>query len=186
VLAGAWVAALAASPGNCRAIWGLIDAEALMPPVDPVTTPVADPAGAIADGPVTFELGTFNGSVAQSCAGAAPMIDVPDVEQSVCVRPVPPGLACIGAGGDRSRRNSRARRRTDLRTCLGIDLGTDLGIELGTCPADLRTHLGTHLGVCHVQRGKPQNHYQGEHSFHRALLIRQSVDGVRSAGRAIL
>jgi hypothetical protein len=94
VVAGAWVAVLAASPGNCRAIWGLIDAEPLMPPVDPV----AAPAGAIADGPVTFELGTFNGSVAQSCAGAAPMIDVPDVEQSVCVRPVPPGLACMAPG----------------------------------------------------------------------------------------
>ena len=95
MVAGAWVVLLAASPGNCLAISGLIDAEALMPLVDPVAAPTADPAGTIADGPVTFELGTFNGSVAQSCAGAAPMIDVPDVEQSVCVRPVPPGLACM-------------------------------------------------------------------------------------------
>jgi hypothetical protein len=86
---------LAASPGNCRAIWGLIDAEALMPPVDPV----AAPAGAITDGPVTFELGTFNGSVAQFCADSAPMIDVPDVEQGIAVRPVPPEFACVAPGG---------------------------------------------------------------------------------------
>jgi len=42
VVAGACVAVLAASPGNCLAIWGLIDAEALMPLVDPLAVPVAD------------------------------------------------------------------------------------------------------------------------------------------------
>jgi hypothetical protein len=86
---------LAASPGNCLAISGLIDAEALMPLVDPVAAPTADPAGTIADGPVTFELGTFNGSVAQSSADTAP---VPDVEQGIAVRPVPPEFACVAPG----------------------------------------------------------------------------------------
>jgi hypothetical protein len=80
----------------------LIDAEALMPLVDPLAVPVADPVAEIVGRPVTFELGTLNGSVAQFCAGAAPMIepmiDMPDVEQSVCVRPVPPGLACVAPG----------------------------------------------------------------------------------------
>jgi hypothetical protein len=89
---------LVASPDNCLAISGLIDAEALMPLVDPVAAPAADPAGAIAEGPVTFELGTFNGSVAQSSADAAPMIDVPDVEQGIAVRPVPLEFACVAPG----------------------------------------------------------------------------------------
>jgi hypothetical protein len=97
VVAGACVAVLAASPGNCLAIWGLIDAEALMPLGDPLAVPVADPVAEIVGWPVTFELGTLNGSVAQFCAGAT-MTDVPDVEQSVCVRPVPPGLACVAPG----------------------------------------------------------------------------------------
>ena len=92
MVAGACVAVLAASPGNCLAIWGLIDAEALMPLADPVAVPVAEIVG----WPVALELGTLNGSVAQFCAGATPMTD--DVEQSVCVRPVPPGLACVAPG----------------------------------------------------------------------------------------
>jgi hypothetical protein len=94
VVAGACVAVLATSPGNCLAIWGLIDAEALMP----LAVPVADPVAGIVGWPVAFELGTLNGSVAQFCAGATPMTDVPDVEQSVCVRPVPPELACVAPG----------------------------------------------------------------------------------------
>ena len=56
MVAGACVAVLAASPGNCLAIWGLIDAEALMPLVDPLAVPVADPVAEIVGWPVTLEL----------------------------------------------------------------------------------------------------------------------------------
>jgi hypothetical protein len=100
VVAGPSVVVLGASPGNCTAVWGWIDAEALMPLVDPVAAPTVDPAGEIADEPGefepdTFELGTFNGSEAQPGEVTAPLTDVPDIEQGVSVRPVPLGLACV-------------------------------------------------------------------------------------------
>jgi hypothetical protein len=74
----------------------LIDGEALMVPlVDPVAAPVVEPAGEIADEPGTLKLGTLNGSEAQPGAVAAPPTNVLDIEQGVCVRPVPPGPACV-------------------------------------------------------------------------------------------
>jgi hypothetical protein len=45
VLFGACVAALRASPGNCRACWELIDGEALMPVVDPGADPAVGATG---------------------------------------------------------------------------------------------------------------------------------------------
>jgi hypothetical protein len=59
----------------------LIDGGALMPAVDPVAAPAASPVGEIVGGLLTFEAGTFNGSVAQPNAWATPPIDVLNVEQ---------------------------------------------------------------------------------------------------------
>jgi hypothetical protein len=73
----------------------LSDGEALMAPlVDPVAAPV-EPAGEIADELGTFKLGTLDRSEAQPGAVAAPLTDVPDIEQGVSVRPVPLGPVCV-------------------------------------------------------------------------------------------
>jgi hypothetical protein len=57
VVVGDCVAVFEVSPGNCTAIWGLIDDAALMPPSDPVA--VADPPDS-----GIVDVGTLNGSVA--------------------------------------------------------------------------------------------------------------------------
>ena len=57
VVVGDCVAAFEVSPGNCTAVWGLIDDAALMPPSDPAA--VADPLDS-----GIVDVGTLNGSLA--------------------------------------------------------------------------------------------------------------------------
>ncbi|HEX3722187.1 MAG TPA: hypothetical protein VHV31_05320 [Nitrolancea sp.] len=57
VVFGDCVAVFEVSPGNCTAVWGLIDDAALVPPID--TDPVADPPDS-----GIVDVGTLNGSVA--------------------------------------------------------------------------------------------------------------------------
>ena len=57
VVVGDCVAVFEVSPGNCSAVWGLIDDAALMPPTD--SDPVADPPDS-----GIVDVGTLNGSVA--------------------------------------------------------------------------------------------------------------------------
>jgi hypothetical protein len=58
VVFAACVELLRASPGNCTAVCGLTDAEALMPEVDPDAEPGAGTANVVG----TVEVGTLNGS----------------------------------------------------------------------------------------------------------------------------
>jgi hypothetical protein len=66
----------------------LIEGEALMPPVDPVAAPVADPAGEIADELGILKLGTLKGSVRTVPAGLACVTPVAETE----------GAAVLGIG----------------------------------------------------------------------------------------
>jgi hypothetical protein len=86
---------LAASPGNCRAVWGLTEEE----PSDPVP----NPPGAFPVGMVM--VGTFRGSELSPNVGAdAPIADVLDEdradvlaeENGAAAKPVAPAPDCIG------------------------------------------------------------------------------------------
>jgi hypothetical protein len=57
VVVGDCVVAFEVSPGNCSAVWGLIDEAALRPPID------GDPVAAPPDSGIV-DVGTVNGSVA--------------------------------------------------------------------------------------------------------------------------
>jgi hypothetical protein len=103
VVLDACVELFGASPGNCMALSGLTEAEALIgafvpsplvavdravepigadPVVPPVTVPIAEPVSA-------GEVGTLKGSLVQPAAVAAPAADTPDVVQGAAAVPVP-------------------------------------------------------------------------------------------------
>jgi len=88
VVFAACVEVLGRSPGNCTANSGLTD--------DGVRAPTADPADGAPAGPAereaaAFDVGTLNGSEAQADPAIALPVNVPDVEQPVPLRLVPPG-----------------------------------------------------------------------------------------------
>jgi hypothetical protein len=84
VVAGASVVVLVASPGNCRAVWGLIEEEPIIEPA----VPIVNPPGEISAGIV--EAGTLNRSELLPSA-VTPMTDVE--EGGVSIKPVAMALA---------------------------------------------------------------------------------------------
>jgi hypothetical protein len=62
VVFGACVGLLRASPGNCTAVCGLTDGEALMPAVESDEEPDEEPGPGTANVVGTVEVGTLNGS----------------------------------------------------------------------------------------------------------------------------
>jgi hypothetical protein len=85
VVFGTWLVVFRASPGNCTAVCGLIDEDALNDEAAPpalvdAAVPVVDPGGAI------VEVGTLNGSEAQPVAVEVPPAEL-FPEQDVCVWP---------------------------------------------------------------------------------------------------
>jgi hypothetical protein len=90
VVTGACVGVFAASPGNCRAACGLIEAEPLIAPGD------RSPSGEIPVGMV--DVGTLRGSEAEPTAGAAlPIMELPDGTGDVAVKPIAAAPVCVGS-----------------------------------------------------------------------------------------
>jgi hypothetical protein len=91
VVTGDSVVLLVASPGNCRAVWGLTGEEPVELPADPAV----NPPGEISVGMV--EVGTLNGSELPPSVGAmAPMTDGLDEEVGDSVKFGAPTPACVG------------------------------------------------------------------------------------------
>jgi hypothetical protein len=115
VVVGDCVVAFEVSPGNCTAVWGLIDDAALMPPSDPAA--VADPPDS-----GIVDVGTLNGSVATvpvelawvpwvSWAGAAAKAASHSIVAKMNVRVIVPSEIIDGERGSRQPR-SRAGSST--------------------------------------------------------------------------
>jgi len=87
VVFGACVEVLGRSPGSCTGISGSTDDGGRAPTADPADDAPTEPGETEAD---AFDVGTFNGSDAHADPAAAPPVDVPDGEQPLPFRLVPP------------------------------------------------------------------------------------------------
>jgi hypothetical protein len=94
VVFGASVEVFGCSPGNCTALCGLIDGEALMPGA-PVAIPPAEPAEEAANGAGAFAVGTFNGSVKSGNAVPLKLVP-PEAAPAMAVEPAATAAALSG------------------------------------------------------------------------------------------